>query len=80
MTACRLPLITNYVPNLESLYEIGKEIEVYNTADELLTIARKLIECPETRYSLAKAGYDRTLRDHTYEIRTKQLIDIIGGG
>jgi len=76
MTACRLPLVTNYVPNLERLYELGKEIEVYQTVEELIATTTRLLENEEERHALAQAGYARTLRDHNYEIRARQLVGL----
>lgn len=76
-TGCGTFLLTNYTPGLEKLFEIGKEIEVYRSIDELNQKVRYYLENPEKRISIERAGYERAKNNHTYLHRAKKLIDII---
>lgn len=71
-------LITEMRDNLGEIFEIGKEVETYNSLEELIEKIKYYSEHDEEREKIAKAGQERTLKDHTYRIRTKELISIIG--
>ncbi len=70
-------LLTNYSQGLEILFEPNEEIVVYYTENELLEKIKELIENTELRERIAKAGYERVLRDHTYFVRAQQLLDVV---
>jgi len=55
--------------NLGDYYRIGTEIVVYESLEDLIDKARYFIEHDEEREAVARAGYDRTLRDHTWRAR-----------
>lgn len=76
-TGCGTFLITNYTPGLEKLFDIGKEIVVYNDLNDLDNKVKYYLENEEEREKIAKAGYERSKKDHTYFERAKILIDII---
>lgn len=70
-------LITDYKDNLGELFEIGKEIETYKTKEELLEKINYYLAHEDERKKIAEAGQKKTLKDHTYEIRIKELINIL---
>jgi hypothetical protein len=76
-TGCGTMLLTNYTPGLERLFDIGKEIVVYNNLDDLDSKVKYYLENEEEREIIAKAGYERSKKDHTYFERSKRLIEII---
>lgn len=76
-TGCGTMLLTNYTPGLEKLFDIGKEIVVYNNLADLDDKVKYYLENEEERESIAKAGYERSKKDHTYYQRSKTLVDII---
>lgn len=76
-TGCGTFLLTNYTPGLEKLFDIGEEIVVYNDLNDLDSKVRYYLENDEERKKIAKAGYERSKKDHTYFERAKILIDII---
>ena len=76
-TGCGTFLITNYTPGLEKLFDIGKEIVVYNDLNDLDNKVKYYLENEEEREKIANAGYERSKKDHTYFERAKMLIDII---
>lgn len=70
-------LITDEKENLSEIFEIGKEIETYNNAEDLTKKIKYYLEHEEERLKIAKAGQARTLRDHTYKKRMEELIIIL---
>jgi len=70
--------LTEYVSHLEDYYEIGKEIECFKNIPELVEKINYYLAHDEEREKIAKAGYERTLRDHTYEKRFNQIFKIMG--
>lgn len=70
-------LITDYKDNLNELFQIGEEVEVYRDADELVSKISFYLENDEKRKKIAEAGQKRTLNEHTYENRMKELLKII---
>lgn len=69
-------LITDMKDNLNELFKIGKEIETYSSKEELLEKINYYLTHEKERKKIAEAGQRRTLKDHTYEIRMKELTDI----
>ncbi len=70
-------LVTDWKDNITQLFEPGKEIVTYKTEEECIEKVKWLIENPEERKRIAKAGQERTLKDHTFEKRIKVLNEII---
>ena len=69
-------LITESKSNLHDLFDVGTEVMAYNNIEEAVDIAVSLLANPIRLSSLALAGQERTLRDHTYDRRVESLIDI----
>jgi spore maturation protein CgeB len=76
-TGCGTFLLTNYTPGLEKLFDIGKEIVVYNNLEDLDNKVKYYLDNNEEREYIALAGYNRVKRDHTYFKRSEKLIKII---
>jgi len=74
---CNTLLLTNYTPNLEKLFEIGKEIVVYNDLDDLYEKVKYYLSNEKERAEIADLGYKRAKKDHTYYERSKKIIEII---
>ncbi|BCS55957.1 hypothetical protein GSbR_13200 [Geobacter sp. SVR] len=72
-TGCGALLITDYRDNLNDLFEIGKEIVAYRSAEECAELIDHYINHPAEAETIAAAGQRRTLRDHTYAHRMHRL-------
>jgi len=68
-------LLSEYAPGLEKYYVTGKEIQTFEKTAELAQKIRHYLAHPDERDRIANAGFERTARDHTYEIRMKALLD-----
>jgi glycosyltransferase domain-containing protein len=76
-TGCGALLITDYKDNLNELFEIGKEIVAYRSAEECAALIKYYLANPEEAAEIAGAGQARTLRDHTYTRRMEQTAEIL---
>lgn len=63
-------LITDKKKNLNDIFKVGSEVLEYQDADDLL---KKLKYDP----IIAQNGKERTLKDHTYKVRMKELSNIL---
>lgn len=70
-------LLTNYQQELGELYEIGKDVEVFTSKEELAEKAAYYLTHEEARQKIAKSGYEKTRALHTYETRIGQMIRVI---
>lgn len=68
-------LLTEYAPRLEKFYTVGKEIDVFHDTDQLAEKIKFYLAHLEERDSIALAGFERTRREYTYEIRMKEVLD-----
>lgn len=75
---CEGFLLSGHADNLEEYYEIGKEIVCFDNTRDLIEKARHYLSHEQERERIAEAGYQRTLRDHTYEHRFNDIFSIIG--
>jgi hypothetical protein len=66
-------LVTDSARLLDSLFDVGREVVEYSGADDLVEKVRHYLEHDDERVAIARAGQQRTLREHTYEARMKEL-------
>ncbi len=57
---------------------IGDEIDVYGSPEELVEKVRFYLKNDDLRAFIANAGYRRTLADHTFGARFKDLFQRMG--
>lgn len=70
-------LITEWKRNLADLFEPELEVVTYRSAEECIEKVRYLLDHDEERQAIAAAGQKRTLRDHTFARRVRQLDELI---
>ncbi len=71
-------LLTNYVEGLEKFYDLNREIVCFHDKQELVSKIRYYLTHEQEREEIARRGYERTMREHTYEVRFKKLLDQMG--
>ena len=59
--------------DISEYYVPGKEIVVFDNPADLIEKCRYYLSHDEERDKIAKAGYERTLRDHTYDKRFAEI-------
>ena len=70
-------LLAEYRRDLENLFVLGKEIETFRSARELRRKVIYYLHHPELRKKIARAGYLRTKREHTYLHRVKTIVETL---
>jgi len=76
--ACGGFLLTEKAENLGDYYKYGSEIETYETVHELITSIKYYLKHEGRREEIAKAGYERTMREHTYFHRYDHIFSRAG--
>jgi len=76
-TGCGAMLITDAKANLGELFEVGKEVVAYSSHEEAVELIKYYSSHPEERDVIARAGQQRTLREHTYRQRIEELVEIL---
>jgi spore maturation protein CgeB len=71
-------LLTGNAEDLDLYYKIGKEIVCFDDTRHLVETIKHYLSHEEERAAVAQAGYERTLRDHTYTQRFAEIFARIG--
>ncbi|WP_153111302.1 CgeB family protein [Propionivibrio limicola] len=66
-------LLTDYCEELEELFEIGHEIEVFRSASELADKVHYYLTHEDKRQAIARQGHERFMREHTWTARAREL-------
>ncbi len=75
--ACGGFLLTNYQAEIPDYFEVGKDLETYESMEELEEKIRYYLTHEEERMEIAIHGYEKTAASHTYEMRLAQMIKIL---
>jgi len=70
--------LAEWAPGLEHLYEIGKEIETFKDAAELVEKTRLLLREPSRRAMLRHKGQERALNDHSLARSVERIAQRLG--
>ena len=76
--ACGGFLLTGDAENLRDYYKPGRDIVTFDTLDDLIDKARHYLDHDDQRRAIARAGYERTLAEHTYRHRFGAIFRRIG--
>jgi spore maturation protein CgeB len=68
-------LMTEPAEALADCFRIGEEIEVFGSPDEAAAKIQRYLANQELRDRVARAGQERTRREHTYAQRFSRLLD-----
>ena len=64
---------------LHRYFEVGKEINTYSSPSELIEKIDFYLSHKDERNAIARRGYKRTLKNHTYSQRLEFLLNVIFG-
>jgi spore maturation protein CgeB len=67
-------LLTEPAQHLEEYFRIGEEIIVFEEVDELAERIRYFLANPEKRDAIARGGFERVGKEHTYDRRFDDLL------
>ena len=71
-------VLTDRAENLEAYYTPDKEVVCFGDTEELVELARHYLAHEEERVAIARLGYERTLREHTYAHRFREIFQAMG--
>ncbi len=74
---CAAFYMSQHVDGIEEVLEPDKEIVTFHSEDEMIDKIKYYLPEEEKRKKVAEAGRQRVLKEHTYEIRLKEMLSII---
>ena len=69
--------LTNYQPELEEYFEIGKDLEVYHNLEELVAKVDYYLKHEKERINIAISGYKKVKKHHNYCNRLSEELKFI---
>lgn len=73
-TGVGAPLITDWRENIPTLFTPDEEVITYRSLEECQEKIRWVLDNPAQAKKIGEAGQARCLRDHTFDVRAKQLL------
>ena len=67
--------LTNYVSALEDYFEIGREVAIYTSIEDLLLQINYYLNNEEERRKIMINGYKRAIKKHTYLNRLREVFE-----
>lgn len=77
VSACGGLVIVYKQKDLGLCFEVGKEAVEYATEEEFDALVADIVARPDVYAGIAVAGYQRTLREHTFAKRMEQMLSIL---
>lgn len=67
-------LLTNYQAELPEYFEVGKELDCYESMEDLKAKVAYYLTHDDVRNEIAKNGYEKVKQFHTYEVRVATML------
>ena len=67
--------LTNYAPSLENYFEIGREVAIYTSIEDLMLQINYYLDNEEERRKIMIDGYKRAMNEGTYLDRLKDILE-----
>jgi len=62
---------------MEKVFKVNQEIICFKTIDELKKLIDYYLKHPDERAQVAEAAYRRVIKEHTYDDRAKEILELI---
>lgn len=72
-------LLTDFKDNLDTLFEPDREVATWRSIPDCLAAIDRYIGNDQVRAAIARAGHARTMAQHTYGHRTREILGLIDG-
>jgi hypothetical protein len=72
-------LLTDFKENLDTLFAPDREVAVWRSIDDCLTVIGRTIGDDNGRAVIAGAGHARTMAQHTYRHRAAEILGFVDG-
>ncbi len=73
--ACQGFVLVNYQEDLAKEFEDGKELVMYRSLDEMVEKVQYYLEHEEERAQIARAGYEKVLREYNYAEKLRRIFE-----
>ena len=77
INACGGFQLSYYIPGLNMVYEIDKEIAVYESIENIAPIVKFFLEAEGLRNTIAENGYKRSVKEHSAQAYLTRTVDYI---
>jgi spore maturation protein CgeB len=71
-------LLTDFKDNLHTLFEPDRDVAVWRSPDDCLAEISRALADDNGRADIARAGQARTMQQHTYRHRTREILGFAG--
>ena len=78
LASCGAFQIAYYWEGLERLMEIGTELALFLGPEQLVDRVKYYLSRPDERADMARRAHERTIRDHTLQLRFQELFGKLG--
>ncbi len=78
LASCKTFVISGFADDLDKFYKEDEEMVFYRSTEDLIRKIKYFLPKKEEREKIAEAGYQRTLKDHTYQKRLEDIFNLIG--
>ena len=75
---CNSFILSGYAKGLENYYELDKELVCFYSDQDLIKKIKYYLSHEDEREKIAKAAYDKTMQNYTYEKKFNQIFKTIG--
>jgi spore maturation protein CgeB len=72
-------LLTDFKDNLDTLFAPGREVAVWRSIEDCLGVIGRSIGDDNGRAAIARAGHARTMAQHTYRHRAREILGFVEG-
>lgn len=73
--ACQGFVLVNYQEDLATEFEDGKELVMYRSLEEMVEKVRYYLEHEDERKTIARAGYEKVLREYNYAEKLRRILE-----
>lgn len=77
IAACKGFQLADYKSDMENLFNLNEDIICFRTMEELRRLIQYYLDHPDERTEVAESGYRRVIRDHTYDNRAKEILEMV---
>ncbi len=67
-------VLSNYQPEIPELFNIGEDLAVYTSQEELLALCEYYLTHEDERIAIAENGYEKLKQHYTYEKQLEKLL------
>lgn len=70
-------LLSNYQEDMYDIFVPGEDMVVYDSIDDMINKCRYYLSHDTERRQIAQNGYGKVAESHTYDVRFKEMFDIV---